>query len=114
MKPLARVDELVALLDGHSPTSRIGIVGCRACGVWGRDPYVAHLRELMRDVVESWAVTDAAVFNSAMEQVAEDADLAATARTASACAAATAVLLNDLSPLTLPDLGRRSLFPTPA
>ncbi|MBM9464642.1 hypothetical protein JL108_14390 [Aeromicrobium sp. YIM 150415] len=68
----------------------------------------------MRDVVESWAVTDAAVFNSAVEQVAEDADLAATARTTSACAEATARMLDELSPLTLPDLGRRSLFPTPA
>ncbi|MBM9464641.1 hypothetical protein JL108_14385 [Aeromicrobium sp. YIM 150415] len=38
MKPLARIDELVALFDGHSPTSRIGIIGCRACGVWVATP----------------------------------------------------------------------------
>ena len=109
-----RSDELRSLLAEHPPISRLGVIGCRECGVWGRDSYLDHLQEVVLPLGLLWMAR--LQIDTEKRHIAElqRVEQKAVERTASACATATAEMLDELSPLTLPDLSRPTFYPTPA
>ncbi|WP_293784147.1 hypothetical protein [uncultured Aeromicrobium sp.] len=99
--PTGREEYLQVLMTvEHPPVSRLGIIGCPACGVWGAQRYGQHLADLATAVVKVWRESDV---TATIEH--------ATARVVAGSAAAMADVLDDIAPCVLPDIGRRPVVP---